>query len=195
VIDGPDDHKYVMLTRRILPNIGDIMSDDIDTVTLATELTIAWLSNPNTRTTADDVPAFLSSMHTAVSGLAGTGEAAVIAEAPQEYTPAVSVRKSLASKDHIVSMIDGKAYKTLRRHLAGHGLTPDEYRARYNLKADYPMVAEGYSQARRDMAKKIGLGRKPGEKVVKAVEGAVKTARKTGKAALASAREALTPES
>lgn len=195
MIDGPDDHKYVMLTRRILPNIGDIMSDDIDTVTLATELTIAWLSNPNTRTTADDVPAFLSSMHTAVSGLAGTGEAAVIAEAPQEYTPAVSVRKSLASKDHIVSMIDGKAYKTLRRHLAGHGLTPDEYRARYNLKADYPMVAEGYSQARRDMAKKIGLGRKPGEKVVKAVEGAVKTARKTGKAALASAREALTPES
>lgn len=171
------------------------MSDDIDTVTLATELTIAWLSNPNTRTTADDVPAFLSSMHTAVAGLAGTGEAPVTAEAPQEYTPAVSVRKSLASKDHIVSMIDGKAYKTLRRHLAGHGLTPEEYRARYNLKADYPMVAEGYSQARRDMAKKIGLGRKPGEKVVKAVEGAVKTARKTGKAALASAREALTPES
>jgi predicted transcriptional regulator len=79
--------------------------------------------------------------------------------------------------------------------LAGHGLTAEDYRACYNLNADYPMVAESYSEARRVMAKKIGLGRKPGEKVAKAVEGAVKTVRKTGKAALASAHEALTPES
>lgn len=171
------------------------MTDDIDTVALATELTVAWLGNPNTRSSADDVPAFLNSMHAAVSRLAGAGEVPASEEAPQEYTPAVSVRKSLASKDHIVSMIDGKAYKTLRRHLSGHGLTPEEYRARYNLKADYPMVSESYSEARREMAKKIGLGRKPGQKVAKAVEGAVKSARKTGKAALASAREALTPES
>ncbi|WP_322966055.1 MucR family transcriptional regulator [Sphingomonas fuzhouensis] len=171
------------------------MSDNIDTVTLASELTIAWLGNPNTRTTADDVPAFLTSMHGAVSRLAGTADAPAVEEAPQDYAPAVSVRKSLASKDHIVSMIDGKPYKTLRRHLATHGLTPEEYRARYNLKADYPMVAESYSEARRTMAKKIGLGRKPGQKVAKAVEGTVKTVRKTGKAALASAREALTPES
>ena len=78
-----------------------------------------------------------------------------------EYTPAVSVRKSLASKDHIISMIDGKPYRTLRRHLSTHGLTPDEYRARYKLKPDYPMVAPAYSEARRAMAKKIGLGRKP----------------------------------
>ena len=72
----------------------------------------------------------------------------------------MSVRKSLASKDHIISMIDGKPYKTLRRHLSTHGLTPEEYRARYNLKPDYPMVSENYSQVRRDMAKKIGLGQK-----------------------------------
>jgi predicted transcriptional regulator len=84
------------------------------------------------------------------------------ADVTNEYTPAVSVRKSLASKDHIISMIDGKPYKTLRRHLAGHGLTPQEYRERYGLKSDYPMVAESYSEARRAMAKKIGLGRKPG---------------------------------
>jgi predicted transcriptional regulator len=77
-----------------------------------------------------------------------------------EYTPAVSVRKSLASPDHIVSMIDGKPYKTLRRHLSTHGLTPEDYRARYNLKADYPMVAPAYSEHRRAMAKKIGLGAK-----------------------------------
>ncbi len=78
----------------------------------------------------------------------------------QEYTPAVTARKSLASKDHIVSMIDGKQYKTLRRHLGTHGLTAEQYRERYNLKPDYPMVAENYSAARRAMAHKIGLGQK-----------------------------------
>jgi len=170
------------------------MSDDIDMVTLAAELTIAWLSNPNTRTTADDVPAFLISLHTAVSNLAGTGEASAPEEAPPEYTPAVSVRKSLASKDHIVSMIDGKPYRALRRHLAGHGLTPEEYRARYNLKPDYPMVAESYSEARRDMAKKIGLGRKPGTTVVKATGSASKTGRNTGKMSLVFGGDAPTPE-
>lgn len=74
----------------------------------------------------------------------------------------MSVRKSLASKDHIISLIDGKPYKTLRRHLSGHNLTPETYRERYGLKPDYPMVAENYSKARREMAQKIGLGRKPG---------------------------------
>lgn len=146
------------------------MADDIaasdNSVELATELTIAWLSNPNTRAAAEDVPAFLKSMHTAVSSLTGSsaheGESGAAAE--PEHVPAVSVRKSLASKDHILSMIDGKPYKTLRRHLSTHGLTPQDYRARYNLKPDYPMVAETYSAQRREMAKKIGLGRKPGMK-------------------------------
>jgi len=58
-------------------------------------------------------------------------------------------------------MIDGKPYKTLRRHLATNGLTPQEYRERYGLKADYPMVAPAYSESRSAMAKTIGLGRKP----------------------------------
>jgi len=131
-----------------------------NTVELATELTIAWLSNPNTRAASEDVPAFLQQMHQAVSNLSGAGAPESTEEPETEYTPAVSVRKSLASKDHIISLIDGKPYKTLRRHLAGQGLTPDEYRQRYGLKPDYPMVAENYSEARRDMAKKIGLGRK-----------------------------------
>jgi predicted transcriptional regulator len=135
---------------------------DINAVELATELTIAWLGNPNTRTTAEDVPAFLGKMHETVSTLFGRTEAPAPAEVAPEYTPAVSARKSLASKDHIISMIDGKPYKTLRRHLATNGMTPAEYRERYGLKPDYPMVAENYSESRRAMAKKIGLGRKPG---------------------------------
>lgn len=137
------------------------MTSEINAAELATELTIAWLGNSNTRVAPDDVPAFLQSMYATVTGLGTSASDEPSAPASPEYTPAVSVRKSLASKDHIISMIDGKPYKTLRRHLSGHGLTPDEYRARYGLKADYPMVAETYSENRRDMAKRIGLGRKP----------------------------------
>jgi predicted transcriptional regulator len=140
-----------------------MMNDEINAVELAAELTAAWLANPNTRTNADDVPAFLVSMHTAVLQLSG-GSAPVEPEEPATtYEPAVTARKSLANPDVIISMIDGKPYKTLRRHLAGYGMTPEEYRARYNLKTDYPMVAPSYSEARRDMAKRIGLGRKPGQ--------------------------------
>jgi predicted transcriptional regulator len=134
----------------------------LNSVELATELTIAWLGNQNNRVQADDVPVFLRTMHATIRELAGTTQSP--AETPedaapaQEFTPAVTVRKSLASKDHIISLIDGKPYKTLRRHLAGHGLTPEQYRERYKLKADYPMVAETYSEQRRAMAKKIGLG-------------------------------------
>ncbi len=145
------------------------MSDtttDLNAVELATELTIAWLNNANNRVSADEVPAFLQTMHATVLGLSAPAEEAVETAGEERAEPAVSVRKSLASKDFILSMIDGKPYKTLRRHLAGHGMTPDQYRERYGLKADYPMVAEAYSQSRRDMAKKIGLGRKP-----RAVEG------------------------
>lgn len=142
------------------------MDEDVastDPVELATELTIAWLANPNTKASSEDVPAFLQSMHRAVVGLTAAPVEQSVAE--PEYTPAVTVRRSLSSKDHIISLIDGKPYKTLRRHLSRYGLTPEQYRERYNLKPDYPIVSESYSQVRRDMAKKIGLGRKLGTKM------------------------------
>jgi predicted transcriptional regulator len=139
-----------------------MMSDEtnqLDAVELATELTIAWLSNPSTRTSADDVPAFLAQMHSSVQSLIGGAyEVNALVADTEQHTPAVSARKSLANPDFIVSMIDGKPYKTLRRHLTTHGLTPEQYRERYNLKADYPMVAATYSEARRAMAHRIGLG-------------------------------------
>ncbi|MEG3178211.1 MucR family transcriptional regulator [Sphingomonas sp. RB3P16] len=136
-----------------------------NTVELAAELTMAWLSNPNTRTSAEDVPAFLKSMHQAVVGLSTDTTADAAVAAGTEFTPAVSVRKSLASPDVIISMIDGRPYRALKRHLSGNGLTPEQYRARYDLKDDYPMTAPSYSAMRSDMAKRIGLGRKPGQKV------------------------------
>ncbi|WP_454888090.1 MucR family transcriptional regulator [Sphingomonas oryzagri] len=145
------------------------MDEKTDRIALAAELTAAWLANPNTRPEADAVPAFLTSMHAALLKLDGPADADRAADTSlePEYPPATTARKSLASPDQIISMIDGKPYRTLRRHLSSNGLTPDEYRARYNLKPDYPMVAPAYSEARRAMAKQIGLGRKP-----KAVEAA-----------------------
>ena len=129
-----------------------------DVVALAADLTIAWLSNGHTRVAADDVPAFLISMHAAVSSLAAPVAADTQIEVQTSYTGAVTERKSLASRDHIISLIDGRPYKALRRHLSKHGLTPVEYRKRYNLKHDYPMIAPAYSERRRDIAMRIGLG-------------------------------------
>ena len=166
------------------------MTETTNAVELAAELTAAWLANPNTRTSADDVPAFLVSMHAAVIKLTD-GSSEDVAAPVQNHEPAVTARKSLASPDHIISMLDGKKYKTLRRHLTTNGLTPEQYRERFNLKADYPMVAANYSEARRAMAKSIGLGRKAGSTVEQAAGSDVKTVRKSGKAALDAAKKTL----
>src|SRR3546814_12642539 len=92
---------------------------DADLVELATELTIAWLSNPNNRAMAEDVPAFLRTMHATVSALSGdttgAGDAGTSGESTPEHVTAVSVRNSLASKDHILSLIAGKPYKKIGR--------------------------------------------------------------------------------
>ncbi|TXC71231.1 transcriptional regulator [Sphingomonas ginsenosidivorax] len=166
------------------------MADDAyepNPIELATDLTIAWLANPSTRTSAGDVPAFLGKMYETVSSLVGGNqEAAAPAVEAKEYTPAVTARKSLGNPDVIISMIDGKPYKTLRRHLSTNGMTPAQYRERYGLKADYPMVAATYSEARRAMAKKIGLGRKPGQTYAAKADGkpsAASRKRKTGNVA------------
>jgi len=131
----------------------------LNAVELATELTIAWLGNPNVRANADEVPVFLKSMHATIGELAKGGDAAS-QEATPEHIPAVPVRTSV-KPDYITSLIDGSKLKSLKRHLTKHGLTPQEYRARYNLKADYPMVAANYSAQRRAVAERLGLGRKP----------------------------------
>ena len=115
------------------------MAEDVNTdlVELATELTIAWLGNPNNRASADEVPAFLRTMHAAVTELAGqvmgANASGTSDKASIDHVPAITPRRSLSSKDHIISMIDGKPYKTLRRHLSAHGLSPQEYRAKDRL--------------------------------------------------------------
>ena len=84
----------------------------------------------------------------------------VISERTKELVPAVPIKKSV-TPDYIISLEDGKKFKSLKRHLTTHyGLTPEEYRAKWGLPADYPMTAPNYSNTRSALAKKLGLGRK-----------------------------------
>lgn len=123
---------------------------------LTVQLLSAYVSNNSVA--SEDLAQLIRSTRAALTE--DTKADAPVTEAALEYVPAVSVRKSLASKDHILSLIDGKPYKTLSRHLATHGLTPAEYRERYSLPKTYPMTAPNYSAMRRELAEKIGLGRK-----------------------------------
>lgn len=99
----------------------------------------------------------------------------------EEYVPAVSIKASLSSREHILSLIDGKPYKSLKRHLSTRGLSPDEYRARYNLPATYPMVAPAYSEQRRKVAKQVGLGRKKTDVPAASAATAAPTAKRNGR--------------
>lgn len=119
-----------------------------------------WLDNSNSYASSKSVLNFLRSTFQVVECLSAPATALVVKEKSQDHTPTVSARKNLANPEHIISMIDGKSYKTLR-HLARSGFTADEYRERYGLKADYPMIAPAYSDSRRAMTKQIGLERKP----------------------------------
>lgn len=100
-----------------------------------------------------DLPALIVSVHAALSGLGKDTTAPVTIE---PKTPA-EIRKSI-TPDALISFLDGKGYKTLKRHLSVHGLTPEGYRAKFGLPQDYPMTAASYSAARSDLAKSIGLG-------------------------------------
>jgi predicted transcriptional regulator len=123
-------------------------------ITLTADIVAAHVSNNSVA--VSDLPVLINNVHGALSGLSG-GE---VAAAPLE--PAVPIRTSV-KREFIVCLEDGKKLKMLKRHLMTHyGMTPDDYRAKWGLAADYPMVAPAYAEQRRDLAKAIGLGRKPG---------------------------------
>lgn len=103
---------------------------------------------------AADLPALLGTVHRALAGL---GLPAVEPRPEFEKPSPAEIRRSITD-DYLTSFIDGGRYKTLRRHLGNHGLTPEGYRARYGLPPDYPMTSPGYSARRSELAKAIGLG-------------------------------------
>ncbi|MXP46196.1 transcriptional regulator [Altererythrobacter luteolus] len=138
-----------------MDNFQDDMTETL--ITLTSDIVAAHVSNNNVD--VGEVPSLITTVYGALAGL-GQDEDPV-EELPD---PAVSIRSSV-KKDHIVCLDCGKKMKMLKRHLmTEHGMTIDEYRARWSLGADYPMVAPNYAETRRDLAKKIGLGRKPGQK-------------------------------
>ncbi len=124
-------------------------------ITLTADIVAAHVSNNSVA--VSDVPTLIGNVHAALAGLSTE---AVVVEAALE--PAVPIRTSI-KKDYIVCLEDGKKLKMLKRHLMTHyGMTPDDYRAKWGLAADYPMVAPAYAEQRRILAKAIGLGRAPG---------------------------------
>jgi predicted transcriptional regulator len=131
------------------------MTDVVDMtetlITLTADIVSAHVSNNSVAVA--DVPNLIQSIHGALAQL---GQAAPEPEVKRE--PAVSVRASV-KPDYIVCLEDGKKLKMLKRHLMTHyDLTPEQYRAKWNLPTDYPMVAPNYAEQRRSLAKKIGLG-------------------------------------
>ena len=122
-------------------------------VTLTADIVAAHVANNNVA--VGDVAALVANVHRALAGLGGP-----IKSAHETLQPAVSIRSSV-KKDYIICLEDGKKLKMLKRHLmACYQMTPGEYRAKWNLPPDYPMVAPNYAAQRKDLAHKIGLGRK-----------------------------------
>src|ERR1700755_675145 len=120
-------------------------------LTLTADIVAAHVSNNSVA--VNDLPNLIQNVHTALSGIVGNG-----GTPEPRPEPKVSIRSSI-KPDYIVCLEDGKKLKMLKRHLMTHyNLTPEQYRAKWNLPADYPMVAPNYAEQRRSLAKKIGLG-------------------------------------
>jgi predicted transcriptional regulator len=126
------------------------MTEAAETAALAADIVAAYVGN--NKLSIGELPDLISSVHKALQN----------AGAPQPEpapVPAIPVKKSITT-DYLISLEDGRKYKSLKRHLATRGMTPDEYRAKWNLPKDYPMVAASYSAQRSNLAKTLGLGRK-----------------------------------
>jgi len=124
-------------------------------VELSADIVSAYVSH--NALSATDLPKLISTVHAALLGLGG----AVEVEATTELKPAVPVKRSI-TPEYLICLEDGKKFKSLKRHLrTEYDMSPEEYRAKWGLPPDYPMVAPTYSEARSRLAKTIGLGRKP----------------------------------
>ena len=134
--------------------MAEATPDQSELLSLTSDIVAAHVSNNAVSTT--ELPALIETVFSKLSQLGGAA-----AQPAAELKPAVPVKKSV-QEDHIVCLEDGKKMKMLKRHLmTDHGMTPEEYRAKWGLPADYPMVAPSYARKRQELAKKIGLGRKP----------------------------------
>lgn len=145
-----------MILRGFYKGENNMTDGDNDLILLTADIVVAHVSHNNVA--VSDIAGLIGVVHATMMGLGGP---AVMVLERQE--PAVPIRNSV-KPDYIVCLEDGKKFKTLKRHLMSNfGLTPDDYRAKWGLAADYPMVAPNYTATRSAIAFKIGLGRKRGE--------------------------------
>jgi predicted transcriptional regulator len=137
------------------------MDEKAEIIEMTADIVSAYVGNNSV--SANDLPTLIQSVHRALSTV--TGSPAEPAPAPKE--PAVTVKKSI-TPDYLVCLEDGRKFKSLKRHLrTKYNMSPEEYRAKWGLAKDYPMVAPNYAKARSDLAKQMGLGqggRKPAHK-------------------------------
>ena len=124
-----------------------------DIVDLTADLVAAYVSSNSVQ--RSDVPGLIDSVYSALASL-GSPRPEATSERP---TSPISIKKSI-TPDYLVSMEDGRRYKSLKRHLSGRGMTPAQYREKWGLPPDYPMVAANYAKQRSDLARAMGLGRK-----------------------------------
>lgn len=149
-------------------------SNELDLISLTSDIVSAHVSNNNVATA--ELPALIKSVHDA---LAKTSAPAAIE--PETLVPAVPIRSSI-KHDYIVCLEDGKKLKMLKRYLrTNFAMTPEDYRAKWGLPRDYPMVAPAYAETRKELAVKIGLGRKPLELVEAVAESVVEPVKKASK--------------
>jgi predicted transcriptional regulator len=133
--------------------MSEVASDEDTLLTLTADIVAAHVSNNSVA--VNDLPNLIQNVHSALSGISGNGAAA-----EPKPEPKVSIRASI-KPDYIVCLEDGKQLQMLKRHLMTHySMTPDQYRQKWGLSADYPMVAPNYAEQRRTLAKSIGLGTK-----------------------------------
>jgi predicted transcriptional regulator len=145
--------------------MSETSDNSTDLLELTADIVAAHVSNNSVSVT--DLPGLISAVHQSLSGL-GT----VVQPIEEEQSPAVPIRSSIKPA-YIICLEDGKKLKMLKRHLMTHyKLTPDAYRAKWKLPADYPMVAPNYAELRRSLAHKIGLGRKAAPALVAALSAA-----------------------
>jgi predicted transcriptional regulator len=138
-------------------------------VGLAADIVSAYVSKNSVP--VSDLPTLIASVHTSLSNL---GQAASVE--PEKLTPLMPIKKTV-TPDYLISLEDGRHYKSLKRHLSGRGMTPADYREKWGLPHDYPMVASNYAAKRSELAKSIGLGRKRTEAAAEAAPAAGKSRR------------------
>ena len=131
--------------------------DEIDYTLIDLSATIVAAYVGNNSVPVSELPALIASVHAAVAGVSNGGGIQTMPEI-EPMKPAVPIKKSVTN-DYLICLEDGKKFKSLKRHLRTHyDMSPDEYRAKWGLPQDYPMVAPNYAEARSNLAKKMGLG-------------------------------------